>query len=187
MSKRKLLLIVGPTRAGKDTLAQYIVDTYNYNFVCSYTTRPMRDYETNGKEHWFVSEEEMQAILETGKAFAYVLHEDTGIEYCSTPDSLVGDKILYVIEPSGVEYIRKNLDPAEFDIKVVYCKCPVAVLRERALTTGIPRSVFNTRYYSELKTMLEFEKAGNYDLLVDCSISIERTLEQFDKWFRKTP
>lgn len=52
----KLITIIGPSGAGKDTVALMLSAILGYKVICSYTTRPMREGEVDGKEHYFVKE-----------------------------------------------------------------------------------------------------------------------------------
>ena len=52
----KLITIIGPSGAGKDTVALMLSAILGYEVLCSYTTRPMREGEVDGKEHHFVKE-----------------------------------------------------------------------------------------------------------------------------------
>ena len=52
--KTKIIAIVGPSGSGKTTLAEYFQRQFCIPTIVSYTTRPMRAGEANGREHWFV-------------------------------------------------------------------------------------------------------------------------------------
>lgn len=54
--KQNIIAIVGQAGSGKDTVAQLMRMTLHVPILCSYTTRPMREGEVNGREHIFVKE-----------------------------------------------------------------------------------------------------------------------------------
>ena len=55
-----LIILMGKSGAGKDTIQNEIIDRYNFNRFVSTTTRPMRKGEVNGREYHFVSVEEFK-------------------------------------------------------------------------------------------------------------------------------
>lgn len=63
-----ILLLVGISGAGKDTIQSRLLATGNYHKVVTHTTREPRAndgvLEQNGREYHFVSRERMQALLE---------------------------------------------------------------------------------------------------------------------------
>lgn len=61
MDKYKVVLIVGPSGSGKDTLAKGICENNpKFNYVITATTRPMRENEINGKNYHFLTELEFE-------------------------------------------------------------------------------------------------------------------------------
>ena len=56
MNKPIIIALVGPSGSGKTTLSLYLQEMLNIPAICSYTTRPMRRGEQNGREHWFVED-----------------------------------------------------------------------------------------------------------------------------------
>ena len=91
----KIIAIVGPSGSGKDTAARMLADMTGYELLVSYTTRPMREGEQNGREHIFVSscetpQDQMLAYTQYG-----------GYEYW-TELSQIHDTAIYVIDESGL-------------------------------------------------------------------------------------
>ena len=69
MKKGSLIVISGPTCAGKGTICKELLKI-NKNIwpSISYTSRPKRDYETNGKEYYFVTKEEFEEKIKQAVA-----------------------------------------------------------------------------------------------------------------------
>ena len=63
------LVLVGPSGAGKTTIAERLVSTCRDRFVLSVsvTTRPPRAGERNGREYRFVSRSEFEAMIDGGR------------------------------------------------------------------------------------------------------------------------
>lgn len=53
-----LLVLMGKSCSGKDTIANELVNKYGYESFVSYTTRPMRDGEVQDQTYHFISEDE---------------------------------------------------------------------------------------------------------------------------------
>lgn len=65
----KIFYILGKSSTGKDTIYKRILEDKSLNLkdIVLYTTRPIRDGETNGKSYHFVTEEEYKKIKESGR------------------------------------------------------------------------------------------------------------------------
>ena len=59
----KIICLVSPMGAGKDTILKEVIKEYNINPLISYTDRPIRNGETNGVEYNFVTEEEIYRMM----------------------------------------------------------------------------------------------------------------------------
>lgn len=60
MKKIKIIALFGPSGSGKDTLAKYLVSNISADIheIVSCTTRPMRDYEQDGIDYHFLTNEQ---------------------------------------------------------------------------------------------------------------------------------
>lgn len=65
----KIFFVLGKSCSGKDTIFQYLKENKELNLktVVGYTTRPMRQGETEGVEYLFVSKEKLQEMKDNGK------------------------------------------------------------------------------------------------------------------------
>jgi guanylate kinase len=72
------LIIAGVTAAGKDTILKYIEESTDWRHVITHTTRLPREGELNGKNYWFVSEDDMlKLLLDKAMIEAKAVHGNT--------------------------------------------------------------------------------------------------------------
>lgn len=115
---KTIVAIVGASGSGKTQLSLY-ANKFGYPVICSYTTRPMREGETNGVEHIFVTEDKMPT---KDKMLAYTFFG--GYHYWAEK-SQVDDNLptLYVIDEKGLVDLKSNYKD-EYKIFCVYVKRP---------------------------------------------------------------
>ena len=59
---QNLTILVGCSASGKDTVMNRLVKEFDVKPVISYTTRPIRDCEIQGREYHFITEEEFERM-----------------------------------------------------------------------------------------------------------------------------
>ena len=96
----KLVLLVGPTAAGRNTLIDILTHTGRYHYLVSDTTRPPRAnngvMEVNGREYWFKSEQEFLDGLRDGRYIeAAIIHRQqvSGISIAGLEEARKSGKI----------------------------------------------------------------------------------------------
>lgn len=176
-----IIAIVGKTNSGKDTAAKYIHDKYDIPFVVSATTRPKRDYETNGKEHWFITPDKMRELTNRKDVIAYTKNEKTGIEYAATlKDVPANGNCIYIINPEGIRWYEEHGTVA--NLKSIYVDCDENKIVSRGLARGDNPDVLSNRLSSEREEFDAFRDSGKYDYLIDNSAdSKEHLFEQIDE------
>lgn len=109
-----LIVISGPSGAGKGTVIKGVLKKKpELVYSVSYTTRPKREREVNGRDYFFVSKEEFEKMIERGeflewaKVYGY---------YYGTSKSFVleklkqGKDVILEIEIQGAKKIREVFD-----------------------------------------------------------------------------
>lgn len=108
----QLIVLTAPSGAGKTTLVHKLLDSeLDLTFSVSYTTRSKRDTEVDGKDYFFVSEENFAAMQGCG---AFLEHAEvfgnwygTSVEHVqSLLDA--GYSVLLEIDWQGAEQVRRQ-------------------------------------------------------------------------------
>ncbi|MEI8215685.1 MAG: guanylate kinase [Eubacteriales bacterium] len=73
MGKGLLFVVSGPSGTGKGTICKSLVENTNIALSVSMTTRPPRADEIDGKNYYFVSEEEFIKVVEDDGFLEYAL------------------------------------------------------------------------------------------------------------------
>lgn len=108
----RIVAVIGNSGSGKTHAVAYLAADKRFNEIVSYTTRPMRQGETNGVEHWFVQEKDMPP---KEKMIAYT--EFGGRKYWTVWHQFSMEKVnLYVIDEAGVDYLKEVVKEAPFPV-----------------------------------------------------------------------
>lgn len=126
-----LVLLVGPTAAGRNTLISLLVKTGRYHYMVSDTTRPKRVnngiMEQNGVEYWFKTEQEFLDGLKSGEYIEAALIHDQQVSGANIAELEFAAKqhkiAINEVEVAGAEYYYRHkpdlvcvfLLPPDFD------------------------------------------------------------------------
>ena len=113
MKQGLLIILSGPSGVGKGVLRRRLIKDkeLNLTFSISMTTRPRRLKETNGKDYFFVNEEEFERRIQEHDFIEYVKYCD---HYYGTPKSFVdenlkaGKNVLLEIEVAGASKVMEQ-------------------------------------------------------------------------------
>ncbi|MBQ9591026.1 MAG: guanylate kinase [Butyrivibrio sp.] len=165
--KRKGIIIVvsGFSGAGKGTVMKALTAKYkNYALSISATTRDPRPGEQNGREYFFVSNEEFEKLIKENGLIEHAGYVD---HYYGTPRKFVEDKlnsgidVILEIEIQGALQIKKQYK----DAVLLFVMPPSAKeLEERLRGRGTETDEVIRQRLSRAKE--EAEGIENYDYIV---------------------
>jgi guanylate kinase len=111
--KGKLYVIAAPSGAGKTTLVHRLMaGNHRLKFSVSYTTRPQRTTETEGKDYNFVDKAVFEAMITAGDFLEYANVFD---HYYGTSKSQAvsmlnkGDSVILEIDWQGAQQVRSHM------------------------------------------------------------------------------
>jgi guanylate kinase len=112
VAERGVLVIVSsPSGAGKTTLTRRLLTDFpRLEFSVSYTTRPMRTGEVDGRDYWFVTPEQFQAMVERNEfaEHAYVFTNRYGTARAPIEAALTaGRDVIFDVDWQGGAALSK--------------------------------------------------------------------------------
>lgn len=117
--KGTLVVISGPSGAGKDTIINEVIKKEKINawVSISMTSRPLRGNEVDGKDYFFVTKEEFEDNIKKGNFLEYAKYNDN---YYGTPKNKIEDylnkgiDVILNIEIQGALQIKELIKDALF-------------------------------------------------------------------------
>lgn len=165
MKKGRLIVISGPSGSGKTTIRDRLLRLLpELECSVSYTTRPPRHGEKDGRDYFFISKEEFQKRIKDG---GFLEHAKVFDNYYGTCKNRVGDglkagkNILLCIDVQGAAQIKKNSDNVVF-IFLIPPSIKVLEDRLRKRATDHPEEI--TKRLAKAKE--EMAQVGDYDYVV---------------------
>lgn len=168
-SKGLLIVVSGPSGAGKDTICNKLVeDMSNIEISISMTSRDMRPGEKEGKDYYFISKDEFEKKIKNEEFLEYaIVHSN---QYYGTPKSNLEEKlnkgisIILVIDIQGALKIKEKINEALF----IFIMPPsMEVLKERLIGRKTEtKDKILERFKTAYKEINEFKKY-NYVVVND--------------------
>lgn len=202
--KKLIVCIAGKSGVGKTYLANALcsymrsTDLVNQlgcsvNILCSHTTRPQREGERPGIDHWF---DDLYTYnhVDSAKMLAYTRYGEH--HYWTSIDDLTADINIYVIDEPGIECLAKLIAEGKIDAALYLVR--VSASKEVLAKRGIdekrqardPESKF--RYHSYVHNDYLDEDMSRYfthmivDRLTDECICAWKTIQPIDYYLHPT-
>lgn len=129
-SKPKIMFLIGESGVGKTEASLFLKDVYgdDCNLMVSYTTRPMRDGEVDGRDHWFVSKDK---VPDKKDMLAYTVFGDH--EYWALKSDVKPTGVtVYVIDEKGFKWFKDKYSKD-------YQLFPIHIIRDIDKRTGVDK------------------------------------------------
>ena len=111
-----IIILIGESASGKSTLEKELVNR-GFNKIISYTTRPIRQNETNGIDYHYISKEDFLNKLHEGFFAEHTIYNEWF--YGIATEDCINDAIA-VVEPHGFRQLAQmdGINVISFYIKV---------------------------------------------------------------------
>lgn len=138
-----VIAVVGASGTGKTTIVNFASRALGIPVICSYTTRPKRDGEVDGEDHYFVDVNEMPPREEM---LAYTYYG--GHHYWTTKSQLNGT-CFYVIDEEGLRMLRERVKV----LSIYMMRKQISVGKERmerdTRRKTIPKSEYHIVFHND--------------------------------------
>lgn len=104
VAKHKRIVLVGKAASGKDFTRKKL-EEQGFKYAVSYTTRPPRDGEQDGKDYFFLSVEEFEKMISNDEFYEYVTFNGW---YYGTSNKQFYEDDIFIMTPYGVSKIHEN-------------------------------------------------------------------------------
>lgn len=176
----KLIVISGPSGAGKTTITHEVRQRINAVFSVSMTTRPKTEKETDGLDYFFVDEARFKEAIESGELLEWA--EVFG-KYYGTPVKAVeeqlanGAHVILEIDVKGGVQVRKAKPSAQmFFILPPSTEILLKRLRQRGRED---EQVIQKRFREAQREIKDARESGVYDHFIvndELNVAIQEVL-----------
>ena len=111
-----IVVLLGESGSGKSTIENILSENFGYEKIISYTTRPQRLGETNGKDYHFIDNNTFKKSLYKRLFAEYDEYSQERFYGTLKSDYTNGNKVV-VLTPNGLRQLKKNCSN---DIFAVY-------------------------------------------------------------------
>jgi guanylate kinase len=156
MRDHKRIILVGKAASGKDNLRKRF-ESRGFKYAVSYTTRPPREGEVDGKDYIFISDDEAKVLIESGFFYEYVIFN--GWVYGTSVTQFHTDD-LFIMTPAGISHIKPEDRVSSF---IIYIDIYLFIRKKRLADRMMPGDSMDRRIEAD---ELDFMGFNDYDLRI---------------------
>ena len=156
MRNHKRIILVGKAASGKDHLRKRF-ESRGFKYAVSYTTRPPREGEIDGKDYIFLTDEEAKVLIESGFFYEYVIFN--GWVYGTSVTQFYTDD-LFIMTPAGISHIKPEDRVSSF---IIYIDIYMFIRKKRLADRMMPGDTLTRRIEADELDFMEF---NDYDLRI---------------------
>ena len=156
MRNHKRIILVGKAASGKDHLRKKF-ESRGFKYAVSYTTRPPREGEVDGKDYLFITDEEANKMVEAGMFYEHVYFN--GWLYGTTVHQFYTDD-LFIMTPAGISHIKPEDRVNSF---IIYTDIEMSIRMTRLANRNMPGDSMDRRIKAD---EMDFAEFNDYDLRI---------------------
>lgn len=103
-----IIALVGESGAGKSLIERKLCEELGYEKMISYTTRPQRTGEVNGKDYHFIDNESFKEGIQKGLFAEYEEYSQGRLYGTAKADFNSNTNKVTVLTPNGVRQLKEN-------------------------------------------------------------------------------
>ena len=156
MRNHKRIILVGKAASGKDNLRKRF-ESRGFKYAVSYTTRPPREGEIDGKDYFFITDEQANKMVESNMFYEYAYFN--GWLYGKTVEQFYTDD-LFIMTPGGISNIKLEDRVSSF---IIYIDIYLFIRKKRLADRMMPGDTLTRRIEADELDFMEF---NDYDLRI---------------------
>lgn len=150
------IILVGPGASGKDFMRKRLEER-GMTYAVSYTTRPPRPGEEDGKDYFFLSQAQCQAMQDEDEFYEVI--DFNGWSYGTTLKQFYRDDV-FIMTPSGLSHLSKEDRAKSF---VIFFDIDEEIRRQRLGERVMPGHTVEARLQADRDLFAGF---SDYDLKI---------------------
>ena len=155
MAKHKIVILTGPGGVGKTTVSQFLCKNLSEEFreTVSCTTRAKREQEIEGKDYYFISQEDFSNKIKNNEFVEFNVFPNGymyGTLYSEVLTILERSNCIIVLDPVTASVLKENSFFKEHETHTFFLNADESIVKRRLVKRGASKQ--------EVKQRLEIAK-----------------------------